>query len=40
MKRVLLGMLTPASNPALEPLTAAMLAGLPEGSARSAKGAQ
>jgi maleate isomerase len=33
MKRVLLGMLTPSSNTALEPLTAAMLAGLPEVSA-------
>ena len=30
MKRVLLGMLTPSSNTALEPLTSAMLAGLPE----------
>jgi hypothetical protein len=27
MKRVLLGMLTPSSNTALEPLTSAMLAG-------------
>lgn len=33
MKRVLLGMLTPSSNTALEPLTSAMLAGLPEVSA-------
>ncbi|MGY8524525.1 maleate cis-trans isomerase family protein [Paracidovorax citrulli] len=32
-KRVLLGMLTPSSNTALEPLTSAMLAGLPEVSA-------
>ena len=30
MKRVLLGMLTPSSNTALESLTSAMLAGLPE----------
>lgn len=30
MKRVLLGMLTPSSNTALEPLTSAMVAGLPE----------
>jgi len=30
MRRVLLGMLTPSSNTALEPLTSAMLAGLPE----------
>jgi maleate isomerase len=30
MKRVRLGMLTPSSNTALEPLTAAMLSGLPE----------
>lgn len=30
MKRVLLGMLTPSSNTALEPLTSAMLADLPE----------
>lgn len=29
-KRVLLGMLTPSSNTALEPLTSAMLGGLPE----------
>jgi maleate isomerase len=33
MKRVLVGMLTPSSNTALEPLTSAMLAGLPEVSA-------
>ncbi|MBL0730665.1 aspartate/glutamate racemase family protein [Piscinibacter sp. HJYY11] len=33
MKRVLLGMLTPSSNTALEPITSAMLAGLPEVSA-------
>jgi maleate isomerase len=33
MKRVLLGMLTPSSNTALEPLTSAMVAGLPEVSA-------
>ena len=32
-KRVLLGMLTPSSNTTLEPVTAAMLAGLPEASA-------
>jgi len=32
-KRVLLGMLTPSSNTVLEPVTAAMLAGLPEASA-------
>lgn len=32
-KRVLLGMLTPSSNTALEPITAAMIAGLPEASA-------
>ena len=37
MKRVLLGMLTPSSNTALEPLTAAMLAGLPEVSAHFAR---
>ena len=30
MKRVLLGMLTPSSNTVLEPVTQAMLAGLPE----------
>jgi maleate isomerase len=33
MKRVLIGMLTPSSNTALEPLTSAMLADLPEVSA-------
>lgn len=33
MKRVLLGMLTPSSNTALEPLTSAMVSGLPEVSA-------
>jgi maleate isomerase len=32
-KRILLGMLTPSSNTVLEPMTAAMLAGLPEVSA-------
>ena len=32
-KRVLLGMLTPSSNTALEPITTAMLAELPEVSA-------
>lgn len=32
-KRVLLGMLTPSSNTVLEPVTAAILAGLPEASA-------
>lgn len=32
-KRVLLGMLTPSSNTVLEPVTAAMLSGLPEVSA-------
>jgi maleate isomerase len=32
-KRVLLGMLTPSSNTVLEPVTTAMLAGLPEASA-------
>lgn len=32
-KRVLLGMLTPSSNTALEPITTAMIAGLPEVSA-------
>jgi len=37
MKRVLLGMLTPSSNTALEPLTSAMLAGLPEVSAHFAR---
>ncbi len=33
MARVLIGMLTPSSNTALEPLTSAMLSGLPEVSA-------
>ena len=33
MRRVLLGMLTPSSNTALEPLSSAMVAGLPEVSA-------
>ena len=37
MKRVLLGMLTPSSNTALEPLTSAMVAGLPEVSAHFAR---
>ena len=37
MRRVLLGMLTPSSNTALEPLTSAMLAGLPEVSAHFAR---
>ena len=32
-KRVLLGMLTPSSNTRLEPITTAMLAGIPEASA-------
>ena len=32
-KRTLLGMLTPSSNTALEPITSAMLSGLPETSA-------
>lgn len=32
-KRVLLGMLTPSSNTTLEPVTTAMIAGLPEASA-------
>ena len=32
-ERVLLGMLTPSSNTALEPLTSAIVAGLPEVSA-------
>jgi maleate isomerase len=32
-KRILLGMLTPSSNTVLEPVTTAMLAGLPEASA-------
>lgn len=35
--RVLLGMLTPSSNTALEPLTTAMLAGVPEASAHFAR---
>ena len=30
MKRTLIGMLTPSSNTALEPITTMMLAGLPE----------
>ena len=33
MKRTLIGMLTPSSNTALEPITTMMLAGLPEVSA-------
>ena len=37
MKRVLLGMLTPSSNTVLEPVTSAMLAGLPEVSAHFAR---
>lgn len=37
MKRVLLGMLTPSSNTALEPLTSAMVAALPEVSAHFAR---
>lgn len=37
MKRVRLGMLTPSSNTVLEPLTSAMLAGLPEVSAHFAR---
>jgi len=37
MKRVLLGMLTPSSNTALEPITSAMVAGLPEVSAHFAR---
>lgn len=37
MKPIRLGMLTPSSNTALEPLTAAMLAGLPEVSAHFAR---
>ncbi len=37
MRRVRLGMLTPSSNTALEPLTSAMLAGLPEVSAHFAR---
>lgn len=36
-KRVLLGMLTPSSNTALEPITSAMVAGLPEVSAHFAR---
>ena len=36
-KRVLLGMLTPSSNTVLEPVTSAMLAGLPEVSAHFAR---
>jgi len=32
-RRTLLGMLTPSSNTTLEPVTAAMLAGVPEASA-------
>jgi len=32
-RRILLGMLTPSSNTRLEPITAAMLAGIPEASA-------
>jgi maleate isomerase len=32
-KRILLGMLTPSSNTTLEPVTASMIAGLPEASA-------
>lgn len=35
--RVLLGMLTPSSNTVLEPLTTAMLAGVPEASAHFAR---
>lgn len=35
--RTLLGMLTPSSNTVLEPVTAAMLAGLPEASAHFAR---
>lgn len=37
MKRFLLGMLTPSSNTALEPITSAMVAGLPEVSAHFAR---
>ncbi|MDH4389913.1 MAG: aspartate/glutamate racemase family protein [Aquabacterium sp.] len=37
MKRIRLGMLTPSSNTALEPLCAAMLAGLPEVSVHFAR---
>ena len=33
MKRILLGMLTPSSNTTLEPVTTAMIAGVPEASA-------
>lgn len=33
MQRILLGMLTPSSNTTLEPVTTAMIAGLPEASA-------
>src|SRR3954470_8806853 len=33
MKRILLGMLTPSSNTTLEPVTTAMIAGIPEASA-------
>ena len=36
-RRVLLGMLTPSSNTALEPLTTALLAGVPEASAHFAR---
>ncbi|MFD1561275.1 aspartate/glutamate racemase family protein [Paraburkholderia silviterrae] len=36
-KRTLLGMLTPSSNTALEPLTSAMVAGLPDVSAHFAR---
>lgn len=36
-KRTLLGMLTPSSNTALEPITSAMVAGLPEVSAHFAR---
>lgn len=36
-KRILLGMLTPSSNTVLEPVTQAMLAGLPEASAHFAR---
>lgn len=37
MKRVRLGLLTPSSNTTLEPVTAAMLAGLPEVSMHTAR---
>jgi maleate isomerase len=37
MKRIRLGMLTPSSNTVLEPLTTAMLAGLPEVTAHFAR---